>query len=91
MSFVILIGGLTSKREELMARVVPLSSAVVYTSLCWGGSLQLLFLVYVWLSCRAVSAVVCIESIPAYAGVVVCGCHFWCMSGSLAGQLFSQI
>ena len=36
-----------------------------YTSLCWGGSLWLLFLVYVWLSCRAVSAVVCIESIPA--------------------------
>ena len=32
------------------------------------------------------SAVVCIESIPAYAGVVVRGCHFWCMSGSLAGQ-----
>ena len=30
-------------------------------------------------------AVVCIESIPAYAGVVVCGYYFWCMSGSLAG------
>ena len=39
---------------------------------------------------QAVSAVVCIESIPAYAGVVVCSCHFWCMSGSLAGQLFLQ-
>ena len=38
------------------------------------------------------SAVVCIESIPAYTGVVVHGCHFWCMSGSLAGQLqISQI
>ena len=32
------------------------------------------------------SAVVCIESIPAYAGVVVCGYYSWCMSGSLAGQ-----
>ena len=70
-------------REELMARLVPLhnlSSAVVciesITSLCWDGSPRLLFLVYVWLSCRAVSAVVCIEGIPAYAGVVVCGCHF---------------
>ena len=38
------------------------------------------------------SAVVCIESIPAYAGVVVSGCHSWCVSGSLAGQLrISQI
>jgi hypothetical protein len=37
------------------------------------------------------SAVVCIESIPAYAGVVVCGYLSWCMSGSLAGQLFSHI
>ena len=46
------------------------------TSLCWGGSPRLLFLVYVWLSCRAVSAVVCIESIPAYAGVVVPGLSF---------------
>ena len=27
---------------------------------------------------------VCIESIPAYAGVVVRGCHFWCMSGVMA-------
>jgi hypothetical protein len=36
-------------------------------------------------------AVVCIESIPAYAGVVVRGYLFWCMSGSLAGQLFFQI
>ena len=36
------------------------------------------------------SAVVCIESIPAYAGVVVRGYLLWCMSGSLAGQLFSQ-
>ena len=36
-------------------------------------------------------AVVCIESIPAYAGVVVRGYYSWCMSGSLAGQLFSQI
>jgi hypothetical protein len=36
-------------------------------------------------------AVVCIESIPAYAGVVVRGYLSWCMSGSLAGQLFSQI
>ena len=44
-------------RRELMARVVPLSSAVV-----------------------------CIESIPAYAGVVVRGYYSWCMSGSLAGQ-----
>ena len=44
-----------------------------YTSLCWGGSPRLSFLVYVWLSCRAVSAVVCIESIPAYAGVIVSG------------------
>ena len=35
------------------------------TSLCWGGSPQLLFLVYVWLSCRAVSAVICIESITS--------------------------
>jgi hypothetical protein len=35
-------------------------------------------------------AVVCIESIPAYAGVVVCGYYSWCMSGSLTGQLFSQ-
>jgi hypothetical protein len=36
--------------------------------------------------------VVCIESIPAYAGVVVRGYLSWCMSGSLAGQLrFSQI
>ena len=34
--------------------------------------------------------VVCIESIPAYAGVVVRGCLPWCMSGSLAGQLNSQ-
>jgi hypothetical protein len=34
-------------------------------------------------------AVVCIESIPAYAGVVVRGYLSWCMSGSLAGQLFS--
>ena len=25
-----------------------------YTSLCWGGSLRLLILEYVWLSCRAV-------------------------------------
>ena len=62
-----------------------------YTSLCWDGGLWLLFLVYVWLSCRAVSAVVCIESIPAYAGVVVRGCHSLCMSGSLTGQLFSHI
>ena len=31
-------------------------------------------------------AVVCIESIPAYAGVVVRGYYSWCMSGSLAGQ-----
>ena len=44
-------------------------------------------LLYVPLS----SAVVCIESIPAYAGVVVPGYYSWCMSGSLAGQLFSQI
>ena len=44
-------------RRELVAHVVPLSSAVV-----------------------------CIESIPAYAGVVVCGYYSWCMSGSLAGQ-----
>ena len=62
------------------SEMVPLSSAVVciesITSLCWGGSLRLLFLVYVWLSCWAVSAVVCIESIPAYAGVIVRGCHF---------------
>ena len=46
---------------------------------------------YVWLSYRAVSAVVCIESIPAYAGVVVHGYLLWCMSGSLAGQSLSQI
>ena len=32
------------------------------------------------------SAVVCIESIPAYAGVAVRGYYSWCMSGSLAGQ-----
>ena len=44
-------------RRELMARIVPLSSAVV-----------------------------CVESIPAYAGVVVCSYYSWCMSGSLAGQ-----
>ena len=37
------------------------------------------------------SAVVCIESIPAYAGVIVCGYLLWCMSGALAGQLFSQV
>jgi hypothetical protein len=38
------------------------------------------------------STVVCIESIPAYAGVVVRGYLPWCISGSLAGQLrFSQI
>jgi hypothetical protein len=38
------------------------------------------------------STVVCIESIPAYTGVVVHGYLSWCMSGSLAGQLrFSQI
>ena len=36
-------------------------------------------------------AVICIESIPAYAGVVVPGLPSWCMSGSFAGQLFSQI
>ena len=85
----------TRARRESMARVVSLSSAVVciesipaYAGVVVCGYL---FLVYVWLSCRAVSAVVCIESIPAYAGVIVCGCHFWCMSGSLAGQLFSQI
>ena len=42
-------------------------------------------------SCSSVEfAVVCIESIPAYAGVAVCGYYSWCMSGSLAGQLFSQ-
>jgi hypothetical protein len=36
--------------------------------------------------------VVCIESIPAYVGVVVRGYYSWCMSGSLAGQLrFSRI
>ena len=52
----------SSKTKELMARVFPLSSAVV-----------------------------CIESIPAYAGVVVHGYYSWCMSGSLAGQLFSQV
>ena len=34
--------------------------------------------------------VVCIESIPACARVAVCGYYSWCMSGSLAGQLFSQ-
>ena len=34
---------------------------------------------------------VCIESIPAYAGVIVSGYLLWCMSGSLAGQLFSQV
>ena len=44
-------------RRELIAHIVPLSSAVV-----------------------------CIESIPAYAGVVVCGYYSWCMPGSLAGQ-----
>ena len=32
------------------------------------------------------SAVVCIESIPAYAVVVDLGYYSWCMSGSLAGQ-----
>ena len=36
------LGGTTRVREELMARVVPLSSAVIciesITSLCWGGS-----------------------------------------------------
>ena len=32
------------------------------------------------------SAVVCIEGIPAYAGVAVRGYYSWCMSGSLAGQ-----
>ena len=31
------------------------------------------------------SAVVCIEGIPAYAGVVVRAYYSWCMSGSLAG------
>ena len=33
---------------------------------------------------------VCIESIPACAGMIVHGYYSWCMSGSLAGQLFSQ-
>ena len=51
------VHGSAQVRRELMARVVPLSSAVV-----------------------------CIESIPAYAGVAVCGYYSWCMSGSLAGQ-----
>ena len=38
------------------------------------------------------STVVCTESIPAYVGVVVRGCHSRCMSGSFAGQLrISQI
>ena len=46
----------SSEGEEYMARVVPLSSAVVF-----------------------------IESIPAYAGVIVRGYYSWCMSGSLAG------
>ena len=32
------------------------------------------------------SAVVCIESVPAYPGVVVRDYYSWCMSGSLAGQ-----
>ena len=32
------------------------------------------------------SAVVFVESIPAYAGVIVRGYYSWCMSGSLAGQ-----
>ena len=36
--------------------------------------------------CLLSSAVACIESIPAYAGVAVCGYYSWCMSGSLAGQ-----
>ena len=31
---------------------------------------------------------VCIEGIPAYAGVVVCGYYSWCMSVSLAGQFW---
>ena len=47
---------------------------------------------YVWLSCWAVSAVVCIESIPAYAGVVVCGYHFWlsCWAVVLANLGFDR-
>ena len=53
------LGGTARVRGELMALVIPLSSAVV-----------------------------CIEGIPAYAGVAVCGYYSWCMSGSLAGQFW---